>query len=353
MAGPSRNYYDLLGILPSATMVEVKRAYRAMARKHHPDFNPQDASATERFKELQEAYNVLRDAKARNRYDRTLGFSSSQWTESIDEKDDPVEDLRARRERARAEKRPDDFYYDEPLGPRSDAAKAAAEEMRRRIHRAEQQEFWKKAGASKANGAHFGRRDPAGAGGTGPAGAGGAGAAGAGAAGAGAAGAGAAGAGAAGAGTNGDNTAGPGAGTTSGAGAGTGASDASATSGSGASPNASGPQAQASAKAPPPPHAGIPSDAPGAYGGDEYGAPPGFLEGRASFWIATLLFVGLLGLSGVAFMREPTRAAYFAILAFGVLGLRLLLVMERRLERLERRFKMLRIRKTTQGAKRG
>jgi curved DNA-binding protein len=66
----NRDYYEVLGIDRKATDKEVRAAYRRLARAHHPDVNPGDASAEERFKELNEAYQVLSDAESRKAYDR-------------------------------------------------------------------------------------------------------------------------------------------------------------------------------------------------------------------------------------------------------------------------------------------
>lgn len=65
-----RDYYDVLGVARTATQDEIKLAYRALAKQLHPDKNPDDPQAEERFKEASEAYNVLFDAEKRKRYDR-------------------------------------------------------------------------------------------------------------------------------------------------------------------------------------------------------------------------------------------------------------------------------------------
>jgi curved DNA-binding protein len=76
MAVKFRDYYEVLGVPRDATEKDIKRAYRQLARKHHPDLQPpeQRAKASERFKEINEAYEVLSDAKKRARYD-SLGAS--------------------------------------------------------------------------------------------------------------------------------------------------------------------------------------------------------------------------------------------------------------------------------------
>ena len=65
-----RDYYEVLGVTRTSTEVEIKRAYRSLAVQHHPDKNPGDAAAEDKFKEAAEAYAVLSDAQKRAAYDR-------------------------------------------------------------------------------------------------------------------------------------------------------------------------------------------------------------------------------------------------------------------------------------------
>ncbi len=65
-----RDYYDLLGVQQGADDAELKKAFRDKARRHHPDLNPDDSGAEKLFKQINEAYAVLSDAKLRARYDR-------------------------------------------------------------------------------------------------------------------------------------------------------------------------------------------------------------------------------------------------------------------------------------------
>jgi len=69
-----RDPYKTLGVEKKASDEEIKKAYRKLARQYHPDKNPGDASAEERFKEIQEAYSVLSDAEKRKRYDAGGGI---------------------------------------------------------------------------------------------------------------------------------------------------------------------------------------------------------------------------------------------------------------------------------------
>src|SRR2546425_5745199 len=68
-----QDYYDVLGVSHKASQKEIRQAYRKLARKYHPDLNPGDKSAEEKFKQMQEAYDVLSDTKKRQMYDQ-FGF---------------------------------------------------------------------------------------------------------------------------------------------------------------------------------------------------------------------------------------------------------------------------------------
>ena len=74
MAENKRDYYEVLGVQKTATDAEIKKAYRKLAKENHPDMNPGDKSAEGRFKEINEAYEVLSDAGKRSRYDQ-FGFA--------------------------------------------------------------------------------------------------------------------------------------------------------------------------------------------------------------------------------------------------------------------------------------
>lgn len=64
-----KDYYKILGVGKNASADDIKKAYRKLARKHHPDVNPNDKTAESKFKELQEAYDILKDEKKRKEYD--------------------------------------------------------------------------------------------------------------------------------------------------------------------------------------------------------------------------------------------------------------------------------------------
>ncbi|MBU4254519.1 MAG: molecular chaperone DnaJ [Acidobacteria bacterium] len=69
----SKDYYSVLGVDRKATVADVKKAYRKLARKYHPDLNPGDKASESKFKEIQEAYSVISDPKKKQQYDQ-FGF---------------------------------------------------------------------------------------------------------------------------------------------------------------------------------------------------------------------------------------------------------------------------------------
>src|SRR3954465_10464005 len=75
MATQTKDYYGVLGLKKSASQEEIRKAFRKMARKYHPDVNPGDKKAEEKFKEISEANDVLSDPKKRKIYDQ-VGFYS-------------------------------------------------------------------------------------------------------------------------------------------------------------------------------------------------------------------------------------------------------------------------------------
>src|ERR1700692_3452683 len=74
------DFYETLGVKRDAGTDDIRKSYRKLARKHHPDLNPGDKSSEERFKNVQEAYDVLSDAKKREMYDQ-VGFYSENGSQ--------------------------------------------------------------------------------------------------------------------------------------------------------------------------------------------------------------------------------------------------------------------------------
>src|SRR5438874_12862222 len=72
---PKHDYYETLSVPRNASVEEIRKSYRKLARKYHHDLNPGDNSSEERFKNVQEAYDVLSDPKKRQMYDQ-FGFYS-------------------------------------------------------------------------------------------------------------------------------------------------------------------------------------------------------------------------------------------------------------------------------------
>ena len=70
MSKNKRDYYEVLGVQRNADVKEIKKEFRKLARKYHPDMNPEDPDAENKFKEAAEAFEVLSDSEKRSRYDR-------------------------------------------------------------------------------------------------------------------------------------------------------------------------------------------------------------------------------------------------------------------------------------------
>ena len=77
-----RNYYELLGVKRDASADDIKQSFRRLARKYHPDLNPGDKAAEDKFKDVSEAYEVLSDRSKRSQYDKFTGFWRKKSTKA-------------------------------------------------------------------------------------------------------------------------------------------------------------------------------------------------------------------------------------------------------------------------------
>jgi curved DNA-binding protein len=114
-----RNYYELLGVKRDASADEIKQAFRRLARQYHPDLNPGDKSAEDKFKDISEAYEVLSDRSKRSQYDKFTGFWRKNRTKA------PATEPREPRDRSTEEEEfGDDFntFIDRLLGRKKEAS---------------------------------------------------------------------------------------------------------------------------------------------------------------------------------------------------------------------------------------
>ncbi len=112
------NYYELLGVKRDASADEIKQSFRQLARKYHPDLNPGDKSAEDKFKDISEAYEILSDRSKRSQYDKFTGFWRKNRTKA------PASEPREPRDRSTDEEEfGDDFntFIDRLLGRKKES----------------------------------------------------------------------------------------------------------------------------------------------------------------------------------------------------------------------------------------
>jgi curved DNA-binding protein len=112
------NYYELLGVKRDATPDEIKQSFRRLARQYHPDLNPGDKSAEDKFKDISEAYEILSDRSKRSQYDKFTGFWRKNRTKV------PTSQTREPRDRSNDEEEfGDDFntFIDRLLGRKKES----------------------------------------------------------------------------------------------------------------------------------------------------------------------------------------------------------------------------------------
>jgi curved DNA-binding protein len=117
------NYYELLGVKRDASADEIKQSFRQLARKYHPDLNPGDKSAEDKFKDISEAYEILSDRSKRSQYDKFTGFWSKNRTKA------PASEPRETRDRSNDEEEfGDDFntFIDRLLGRKKESSNATS-----------------------------------------------------------------------------------------------------------------------------------------------------------------------------------------------------------------------------------
>ena len=135
----AENPYDLLGVAPTASAADIQKAYRKLAKKHHPDLNPGDKAAEDKFKQISAAYSLLSDAEKRKRFDAgeidasgaerpqqryyrdyadadaAHPYSNSAGYADFMEEDNGFAELLRRARQAQANRRGEDLHYRLPI----------------------------------------------------------------------------------------------------------------------------------------------------------------------------------------------------------------------------------------------